>query len=407
MLGLSFLLWTISSSVDFAAPEAHWPVVLDRLRFLPFALALLFFPNGEWGKRGTCVLAAAISCVFLLGLAEASGIVSTSLYLPLAIACVLGAIAFLVMRFRSQEMAVQQQLKWVLFGLVGGIGLILAARAASAFSGPARPGMAEVLATEAMFQLGIVTVALGFLVSLLRYRLYDAEAAISRSAAYAGLTLALVATFAASEAIIQSLGQRLFGPDIGDLSGGIAAAIAAALLTPLHGRISGWAEQYFQRDLAILKQDLPDLLHALSGTVSLQRLAAGVLSKVEQGLQSTRSAIVVDGKLAAVLGMDEPEARDDQFPVRVPLRCPFGTVRGYLLVGPRPDGSVPGGDDLAAIAAISPLLERAILQAADREESERRAGRAARAFKSQLSTLKRRIERLEKAGIPKAVRPGI
>jgi len=53
---------------------------------------------------------------------------------------------------------------------------------------------------EAMFQLGIIIVALGFLVSLLRFRLFDAETVISRSAAYAALTIALVATFGANTA---------------------------------------------------------------------------------------------------------------------------------------------------------------------------------------------------------------
>lgn len=40
MLASSFLLWTISSSVDFASASAL-PVMLDRTRFLFFALALI------------------------------------------------------------------------------------------------------------------------------------------------------------------------------------------------------------------------------------------------------------------------------------------------------------------------------------------------------------------------------
>ena len=59
LLGLSFLLWTISSSVNFVLPMGTvWPVLLDRLRFLFFALALLLFPNGEWRPRWTKPTAA-------------------------------------------------------------------------------------------------------------------------------------------------------------------------------------------------------------------------------------------------------------------------------------------------------------------------------------------------------------
>ena len=46
------------------------------------------------------------------------------------------------------------------------------------------------------------------------------------------------------------------------------------MLTPLHGRISNWAEQRFQHDLVTLKSELPDLLAVLSAAASLRMLAA-------------------------------------------------------------------------------------------------------------------------------------
>ena len=53
MLGLSFLLWTASSSVDFASTGLAWPILLDRCRFLLFAFALLLFPDCHWAPRWT------------------------------------------------------------------------------------------------------------------------------------------------------------------------------------------------------------------------------------------------------------------------------------------------------------------------------------------------------------------
>jgi hypothetical protein len=416
MLGQSFLLWTISSSADFIGPaDAAWPILLDQLRFLPFALALLLFPNGEWQPRRTEPIAAAIFAVFVVGAAEALGLLATRLYLPLAIGCVLAALTSLLARYRSQPVIAQQQLKWVTLGLVIGIGLILSARAGAAIALPSPMSMAGNVLLETLFQLGIVVIALGFLTSLLRYRLYDAEAAISRSAAYAGLTLALVATFAASEAVIQTLGQRYFGPGVGDLSGGIAAAIAAVLLTPLHSRISDWAEQYFQHDLAIMKRDLPDLLTALSAGASVKHVARTVLPRIERALQATRVAMAVDGKLVASQGIGASTARnhlrnlnlpildgpldhidDEVFPLRVALRCPLGSVRGWLLLGPRPDGSFFGKDDLDAISEIVPALQRNLFLVAEREATERRRGQAERGVRLNLSALARRIDLLER-----------
>src|SRR5689334_8126394 len=106
-----------------------------------------------------------------MGVAEYAGLLPTGLFLPLAVACVLAAVASLVARFRSSSSyALRQQLKWVALGLSSGIGLILVARVAAAL----RISTMEIV-WEAMFQLGIIAIALGFLVSLLRYRLFDAE----------------------------------------------------------------------------------------------------------------------------------------------------------------------------------------------------------------------------------------
>ncbi|MCF2515436.1 hypothetical protein LVY65_10225 [Sphingomonas sp. G124] len=390
MLGLSFLLWTASSSVDFAGTASAWPILLDRCRFLLFAFALLLFPDGQWAPRWTRAVAAAILLVFLIGILEALDLLPTRAFLPLAIGCVLMTLTALMARYKalSSYMA-KQQLKWVALGLVAGIALILAARAGAAITTRTTMPMSGTIVLEALFQLGIVVIALGFLTSLLRYRLYDAETAISRSAAYAGLTLALVAIFAGSEAIIQALGQRYFGPDIGDLSGGIAAAIAAALLTPLHSRISGWAEAHFQKDLMGLRSELPDLLSALSGTSSIERMGSAVLPRIEQAIHSTRIALVVEGRLASICGMPKPAGQrwlrrwqapaaielldqddDEHFPVRMALRSPFGAVCGWLLLGPRPDQSLYGKDELDALAAIAPALQRTVFSVVEREREQ-------------------------------------
>ena len=357
MLSVAFLLWTISSSVDFTATAASsWAAVLDRFRFLFFALALILFPNGEWKPAWARHVAAATFAVFLIGLAEALAILPHPC-LPAAgdrlrawrHADAVPAISRkpITRRAPAAEMGRARARR--------GIGLILIARAGAALTDHGLlSGMTQFL-LETLFQSGIITIALGFLVSLLRFRLYDAEAAISRSAAFAGLTLALVGTFAASEALIQNFGQNYFGAGVGNASGAIAAAIAAVLLTPLHSRISAWAEQHFQRDLAVLKQQLPELLADLGGTASASQIGDAVLPLIDQAIHAARAALLIDGTLVAVYGVNlgkarswaahrqlaadglfSKDARDHQFPVRMALRCPLGTIRGWLLLGPRP-----------------------------------------------------------------------
>ena len=397
ILALALLCWTITSSFDFTS-AALVPTLLDRLRFLLFALALLLFPDGRWRPRWTRQVAILSAAIFGLGVVEALGLLPTRLFLPLAIPCVLAAIAALVGRFRAASDEVErQQLKWVALGLAGGVGLILAARAGAYAAPPSVPAAAF----EAMFQLGIVLVALGFLVPLLRYRLYDAEAVISRSAAYAVLTAALVATFAGSEALIEAFGQQYLGAGVGQVSSAIAAAVAAVLLTPLNERIGNWAEQRFQRHLVELKEHLPQLLAELPARWSPRQLGDAVLPRIAEPIHATRSALVAGSRVVAADGISRREARagassDELFPLRLALRCPFGGVRGWLLLGPRPDGSGYGKDELEALEVILPGLRRALLASIERQGERRRDLSAERRLSEQAAELAARVEALEK-----------
>ena len=410
MLSLAFLLWTITSSFDFSRAET-WTDALDRLRFLLFALALLLFPTGEWRPAWARKVALASVATFLIGMGEILGTLSTATFLPLAIGCVLAALAALLLRYRAlAENTEKQQLKWVAFGLVTGIALILSARAGAVVSPPISP-----LILEGLFQSGIVVLALGFLISLLRYRLYDAEAVISRSAAYAVLTLSLVATFAASEATIEMLGLRWFGPNVGNVSGAMAAAIAAVLLTPLHSRISGWAERRFQQDLILLKEQLPELLAELSASALPGRVGLAALPRIEEAIHASGSALLIDGRMVAANGLAQRDVRrwlrgwtppdsgqlidcddDRTFPLRMALHCPFGNVRGWLLLGPRPDNSFYGKDEIDALKVIAPPLRQALFAAREREKEKARERRFRTACEEAIASLSRRLDAVER-----------
>ena len=422
LLSLAFLTWTITSSFDFATAELL-PRLLDRLRFLLFVLALLLFPDARWRPRWTRGVAIASGAVFLLGVAEGLGMVPTRLFLPLAIACVIGAIGALVVRFRTAATATErQQLKWVALGLFSGVGLILIARAGALITATQAIPPAVSVVLEGLFQLGVILVALGFLVSLLRYRLFDAESAITRSAAYAGLTLALVGTFAASESVIEILGQQYLGMGVGNISAATAAAIAAVLLSPLHERISAWAEHHFERDLAALKRQLPELLAERSAGSSCRGLAGAVLPRIQEAIHATRAALVVDGAVIATLGVRPQQAAsrlnrysggttaheihhdpaDPLFPTRIELRCPFGGARGWLLLGPRPDGSHYGRHELAVLEMIVPTLRQALFATKNREAERKRERRLFQAMSNRIDDLAGRLDALSLGGQPLA-----
>jgi hypothetical protein len=407
LLSVAFLTWAVTSSFDFAATDKS-PQIADRARFLLFALALLLFPDGTWQPSWTRKVAIASAAVSLLGVAETLGLATTQLFLPLAIACVLAATASLVSRFHNAASeALRQQLKWVALGLVSGVGLILCARTGAAV-------IPMPVLWEAMFQLGIILIALGFLISLMRYRLYDAETAISRSAAYAVLTIAVVATFGGTEALIELLGQQYLGMGLGNISGAMAAAVAAVLLSPLHSRITDWAERRFQRDLATLKRTLPDILADQSPEVASHHLGALALLKIAEAIHASRSALVVEGVVVAAQGIALNEVRrwsrkslqrdgsmlerypsDRVFRLCIPIRGTFTGATPWLLLGPRPDGSLYGKDELDALNAVLPALRDSLNAAMMREAHLAQQRQADRRVRKDIAQLQGRIAALE------------
>jgi len=168
MMGLSFLLWTASSSVNFADASLAWPLLLDDSGFT-VRICITAFSDGRWTPRWTRAVAIAILLVFLVGILEALGLFSTRSFLPLAIGCVLLTLSALLARYKSlTSLMAKQQLKWVALGLVVGISLILSARAGAAVAARSTMPMTGTILLECLFQLGIVIIALGFLTSLLR-----------------------------------------------------------------------------------------------------------------------------------------------------------------------------------------------------------------------------------------------
>jgi len=133
-----------------------------------------------------------------------------------------------------------------------------------------------------------------------------------------------------------------------------------------------------------------------------------VLSRVEDGVRAVRSAALIQGQVLRTRGV-EPEMvdgwrstrqgsdyaedmcdpSDRLFPIRVPL-IPGAHEQpiGYLLVGPRPDGSIPSRDEQKALADVSEPIGRAVRTVLKREERERSVAQL-------ISTNTRRIEQLE------------
>lgn len=406
VLSLAILL-TIAAeqpSAAFLTFVLHIPQWGHRLIYdvanICLLAGVLLFPFGRLRPRYTIIALALLPVLFVL---EGEWYRATFL-LFMAV-----AVATLFARLREMPPGdARQQIKWALFGFASYTAFLAAALAADGaklqVSSFGRQLLLE-LAGGLSFGLAFLCLQLGLLVALLRYRLYDAEAVISRSATFALVTVFLGGVFAASNEAVKVFVQSLYGPDAGQTPGIFAAAVATVLVTPAQERIQRWSEQRFQRNLVKLREDLPDCLRELRESASMEELLDETLGRIESGVRTTRLAVLVGDRIAATRGIARDaatdwlkqfdpaacrdalcSATDATFPIRVPLQAKAddGEWIGWLFVGPRPDGSLLSKDEQNALVEIAGPMTRAIRVVARREQREQ-------ALVQRLEALERRL----------------
>jgi hypothetical protein len=264
----------------------------------------------------------------------------------------------------------------------------------------------EMLAGIAL-ALAVLFLQLGLLVALLRFRLYDAEIVISRSANFALITLAVAAIFAGAADALKQVIYNYYGNTNSEGPVVIAAALATVLVNPIQERIQRWSERKFQKNLFLLRDDLPEVVRDMRETASLGEMLEEILARIERGVRSVRSAAIVGGRVLKTHDVTAPEVEDWRslkegyskdlcessdrlFPLRVPL-VPSSDEEepiGYLLVGPRPDGSIPSKEEQKALAGVSEAIARAIRTVIKREAREEKVTEL-------IESNARRIEELE------------
>ena len=408
-ISLSFLILpAVMNGPDQLGISVGLSQAIAMLGFFLLLAALYAFPSGRFEPRWTAVpFLLLFPAVFVDS--EWLGIVLVG-----------SALAGLVSRYQKIEAGSERlQLRWAFFGMAIGLlllGVNLMAGAASAAYAARDPRWLawEYALINPSFDLAFCIMALGLIVSILRYRLYDADAVIGRSAAYAMLTVAFVVLFAGSQKVIELLGQEYLGQNVGGLAGGIGAALAAVAIAPMHNRSQRWAERRFQKSLYRLRNGLPALVGDLRETAGLEQIAGATLDSVVEGVRAQRAAIIardelIDAREISPKDLDtwrrnwapsvrdgiDWNASDPILPVRVPLEAEGHGRVGWLLLGPRPDGSLFGKAEYDAIEEIAEPVARAVQVALGRQEREAR-------YEGLFRSLQERLAKLEARTVPSA-----
>jgi hypothetical protein len=353
--------WLVFPSGRF---EPRWTLFAIPLMFVPLALSYFVSQTVE-----------TLAEVFVIGLIVAANLI----------------------RYRRMPSTIERlQVRWAMLGIVAAMVmfalqtlLVLVQRGIV----DGRLAVAVSLATNVLTVLIVAALIGGLLISLLRYRLYDVDTVLSKSAAYGILAVTMIAVFAGTEKLIELTAEEYWGESGGATAGAIAAGVAAAVVPLFHRRLERWAERRFQGSLLALRDCLPEDLRDWRETERAEDLAARALARLTGALHSRGGAIIACAAADKVLACEGCEAGEpDAIRTALPLEVPLGRLAdgsdGLLLLGPRPDGTPPGKDEREAAAAIADPLGRALSVAQRRQAHEAELTAA-------LAALADRVARLE------------
>jgi len=373
--------------------------VVSSSGWVLIVVALAAFPDGRFVPAWLrWIVPLSVLLAVVLSIDE----IDPTIQIPIAVLLPIGLIAMWVLRYRRLDRGIErQQIKWAASGFIAGFVLVGLAVLAALEFGDANSRSANLLIVIA-FNLGLVLLPLGLLVSLTRFRLWEADVVITRSAAYAVVTVLVGIVWATSTDLVKEMVTAAMGQHNTTVSASISAVLAAGLFAPTQSLVLGYTKRRFGKYSSKLKTTA-ERLPAWSATASPADLGMRALAAIAESVHASRAAVLTltptGRELVAARGIEEPEAlaapetvpeEDPRFTLQLPLEDDDGPI-GTLLLGPRSDGNRYNRDEREALQALTEPLAEAIRRAMDRVQRE--AG-----VHKMISAVEERLARIERGG---------
>jgi MFS family permease len=198
--------------------------------------------------------------------------------LVVLVSLIVGAVS-LLLRFRRARGVERLQLRWLIWGAVVASLALVVAMAALMVQDDSTLLNVGLGVSAAMFPLATGA-------AILRYRLYDLDRVISRTVAYALLTILLGLGYAA---VVLGLGRLL--PEGSGLVVAAATLAVAALFQPARRRTQSLVDRRFNRRRHDAGQTIAAFGARLRDEVDLATLTGELLAVVDQTMQPTRASL--------------------------------------------------------------------------------------------------------------------
>ena len=288
LLGFGFQFGDVSAALAQVSPV--WAAVnrLLGLAQVSFFFFFYLFPDGRfvpsWTKIAAWVAVAyTLYTTWQLGASEARTVdLLRSIIFPALVASCLVA---QVHRYRRVSTPVQrQQTRWVLVGAVLSLGgFLLLVTPFILFQQVNFISGYDLFVSVA---IGLVWLPLVFAiaVSVLRYRLWDAELVVRRTLVYSVLSALLVLVFFGTVIVLQSLFVLLTGQQ-SQLAIVLSTLAIAALFNPLRNRIQAGIDRRFYRKKYDAQQVLASFAITARDETNMNALTAELARVVQETLE--------------------------------------------------------------------------------------------------------------------------
>ncbi|MGH3088140.1 MAG: hypothetical protein ACRDSJ_12570, partial [Rubrobacteraceae bacterium] len=196
--------------------------------------------------------------------------------------CVVAAVASLILRFRRSSGEERLQIKWFAYAATLGVIAILFGDLLASVVGEWFALLVWVIAP-----LGLPVSAA---VAVLKYRLYDIDLIIRKTAIYGALTLSLLAVYFALVAV----GTRVLSPIVGEENqiSVVASTLAiAALFAPLRRRIQNFIDHRFYRGKYDARKTLEAFSSKLRDETDLDALGTDLVSVVRETVRPSHASL--------------------------------------------------------------------------------------------------------------------
>ncbi len=305
---------TASAAVLLLA--AAWLISIGY--WLLFGPALLLFPDGRmpgplfrWTLGGSAAILVVLAAASVIGIEQVcvdlfgeAGVICTQwvenplaltqvpglgqapdMLLIIIILSTLGISLFaVILRYRRSAGEIRQQIKWVAWVASLAILIFLGLSVLQLGLGLSVNEWVDVISFLPL-SLGLPA-AIG--VAIFKYRLYDIDRIISRTAAYSLVAAVLLAVFGASVALTQQL--LPFDSQFGAV---VSTLLVAALFNPLRSRVQRAVDRSFNRSRYDAQQVLEAFSTHVRHQVELEPMQSALLRTAEETLEPAHLSLWV------------------------------------------------------------------------------------------------------------------